>query len=213
MVMHTGTSYGYAGHIVMIPDKQIGVYSSITGLDSGYHGRRALHMYIIDLLLGETPWYNLTTACTYPPNTRKQREEPTPGTADLPLSDYEGAYGNYGYGNLTVTKTEDTLEMTYGSIGRWNLHPTAVENQFTGEGVGDVWNMRLSGVQFTSIGGRVEEVSVSTFNSAVFTRGLKMDSAPEPPPVDCTVSSANHVVSMSVLVLFSSLLPNIQTFE
>ena len=170
MVMHTGTSWGYGGHLILIPDKKIGVYSCITGLDSGYHGRRALHMYVIDQLLGETPWHNLTTACSYP-DTLSDRSEKDNDKGNLPavaaasLDSYEGTYGNYGYGNVTVRyiAADDSLEMSYGTLGKWTLESTATEDEFTGKGLDDVWNMNLSGVKFTSTGGVYNEVSVYTF--------------------------------------------------
>ena len=66
MVMHTGTSWGYGGLLTLLPDVGLGIYSSVTGPDESYLGRRAAHMYIADVLLGQVPWLNLTTACTFP---------------------------------------------------------------------------------------------------------------------------------------------------
>ena len=66
LVMHTGTSWGYGGLLTLLPDVGLGIFSAITGPDSKYFGRKAAHLYIADRLLGEEPWLNHTTACSFP---------------------------------------------------------------------------------------------------------------------------------------------------
>ena len=66
MLQHSGSLFGYGALLTILPDKDIGVFLALNGADESYYGRRLLNLYIMDLLLGEEPWLNLTTACTFP---------------------------------------------------------------------------------------------------------------------------------------------------
>ena len=115
MVLHTGTSWGYGGLASLLPDRHVAVYTSITGKDRGYRGRRFLHMYIVDLLLGVEPWLNLTSACSFLPDDppaplNRTRSRNNPNLTPSP-SDYSGTYGNFGYGNLTVDVDNSVLTL------------------------------------------------------------------------------------------------------
>ena len=116
MILHTGSSWGYGALATLIPDLDLAIYTGITGRDSGYRGRRLLHMYTIDLLLGVEPWLNLTTACSFLPDSRRRpRDTPTTATV-LPIpspGEYVGTYGNFAYGNMTVAEDKSRLVLRY----------------------------------------------------------------------------------------------------
>ena len=203
-VLHTGSSWGYGALVTLRPDDELAIHVSISGLDDGYIGRRLIHMYIMDTLLSYEPWINITTACTFPePWGPPPRAKMYPGffsdvfkrrrvTPDLPLSEYAGRFGNFGYGNITVVhnSTDETLDMFYGELGWWHLYCKRGDD-FAAEGLGDVWPRELRSVHFRSSKGSqdsIDEVVVS-FESRlppVFKRNLKMSEAPPPPdPSDC----------------------------
>lgn len=201
-ILHTGTSWGYGALVTLRPDEELGIYTSITGVDDGYTGRRLIHMFIMDLLLGEEFWFNSTTACSFPePWGPPYRPRMYPGffsrlvrernvRPKLPKSKYAGVYGNFAYGNLTVLYNDTTnkLELHYGKYGRWLLHCKR-GNDFAGEGYDIFWARELRSVLFRNSQGQkdsVDEVVISFDNRdpPVFQRGLKMTSAPPPPNPD-----------------------------
>ena len=51
IITHTGTSWGYGALVTLVPDLHLAIHTSITGPDTGYKGRRNIHMYIMDLLM------------------------------------------------------------------------------------------------------------------------------------------------------------------
>ena len=110
---------------------------------------------------------------------------------------YEGTFGNFAYGNVTVavndTAGEDgRLEMRLGPMGLWDLHanPAGGEHAFFADGIGDIWPMDFR-AEFDSKD-PVEcpeciDVLRVYFDSdpTVFERDLKMEDALAPPPVGC----------------------------
>lgn len=162
IVTHTGTSWGYGALLTLVPDLGLGIHTSITGPDDGYRARRALHLYILDLLMGQHPWLNTTSACTFPdgPNPRLRWTRPQISRFGWTDQDsmikfnftlYEGIYGNYGFGNVSVVYRPESqqLVLLYGPLGVWLLHPTAQRHVFVGEGVDHVWCFYMDVVQFS----------------------------------------------------------------
>jgi hypothetical protein len=49
----------------------IGIFTSMNGADGENTVRILFHNYIADLLLGEEPWLNKTTVCTFPASPTK----------------------------------------------------------------------------------------------------------------------------------------------
>ena len=230
MIMHTGSSWGFTSLLTLLPDMNIGIYSSMTGPDDDTLGRRTSHMYMMDLLLGEEPWLNLTTACTFPQpwyggyktskgaktapsvnsdeediansggQTKRRRRRRTLSNraktringikvTPMELSSYEGTYGNFGYGNITVVVNDnDTLELHYGELGLWTLEHVEGD-AFYGHGQGRIWSLNIDDVQFRRSGDTINEVELSleSRDPPVFVRGLDMADAPPPPdPTDCS---------------------------
>lgn len=112
----------------------------MSGDDPGYTFRYLLHNYLGDLLLGEGPWLNSTTVCSFPePWYRKPRSTYHPIKKDLhptrALHFYAGTYHNSLYGDLHVFQntSANTLQMNYG-IGTWLLYPTSTADKFAAIG-------------------------------------------------------------------------------
>ena len=129
----------------------------MTGLDEGYKARRALHMYIMDLLMGHNPWLNDSSACTFPSKTSffntlhlKKSIEFVPSNYAYNFTTYEGTYSNYGLGSVTVKhdNISNNLYLLYGSLGKWILHRSSIENIFVGKGIDHVWAYRLDIIEF-----------------------------------------------------------------
>lgn len=133
----------------------IGIFTSMTGQDHNYIFRSLLHNYLSDIALGETPWLNGSTICTFPePWYSNPSTTHTSVNKNIPLyrseSEYIGSYANDGYGTLNITHnaTLHTLEMTYG-FARWALYPKHTHDTFYGEALGLVKkSFDLSTVKF-----------------------------------------------------------------
>jgi len=200
---HTGTSWGYGGIITVLHDADIAIFTAITGTDYRYTGRYLLHLYIIDLLLGEEPWIDLETVCTFPqpwtPPHENSKETPKQevdaNVPLLPLERYTGTYGNYGYGNITVNITaQGQLKLRYGLLGCWELESTG-NHSFHGKGCDLVWMRDVKYVRFSTTENHNPNTNLQdTANSnselvteveiyfdkvipPVFTRGLLMHEA------------------------------------
>ena len=112
------------------------------------------------------------------------------------LEDYEGEYGNFGYGNVTVflNETTELLDVIYGVIGRFDLYPTVNENVFIGNGK-DLNVIRYGYIfvfeESAPGSGLVDLLTIPSFESSMpptFVRGLEMDDAPPPRLHDCSAA-------------------------
>ena len=70
------------------------------------------------------------------------------------LSVYEGVYGNFAYGNVTITINDTTsrLQMFLGHMGKWDLYPSTEEDTFIADGIEHTWPMNLRGTHLGSMG-------------------------------------------------------------
>lgn len=148
-------------------------------------------MYIMDLLLGEEPWLNLTTACTFPepwmPLRVRSRKVHSEFSRSTDYEKYAGIYGNFVYGNITFKANSSALVLEYGQMGRWQMVPVGTDS-FRGVGIGTIWFDSLDSITFSKEGDFYTTVDID-FDPNVptmFTRGLSMSEAPSPPdPARC----------------------------
>lgn len=143
MLTHSGSTFGYRAYITLIPDKQLGIFTAMTGDDPKYFYRMSLHSYLLDLYLEKSPWLNQTTICSFPepwnPNpdlfveTSSSHEQHVPKRE---LSSYVGTYRHGAYGEVTVfhNKTIGKLMLTMG-FASFNLEPDGGDT-FIARGVG-----------------------------------------------------------------------------
>ena len=196
----------------MLPDKDLGVFIATNGFDYTKDGRILLSVFIMDLILGEKPWLNTTTVCTFPepwhpnpwfpsqkkgatPNEKKVFSTPDPPTSipyPTDLTPYVGVYGDFFYGNMTVYSTDSqTLMLSYGTLDPWRLVPTEGENAFIGYASPATWPQHLDFVKFkfSKEGLPKFDLCEAAFDPIVattFQRDLKMADAPPPPdPNEC----------------------------
>lgn len=212
MLLHRGRTRGFMSHLSWLPDVNIGVfYSTTTGQD--LMSLYVVPMYIKDLLLGENPFLNLTTACTFPEpwsplstenlspdkpgnlkslgNQKPQRHENRYQRVDVKQDRYVGTYGNLVYGNITVYQKDNALMFTYDDFGVWKLEFLGVPAMYYGHGQNDFWPLDIQLVQFYSsiAGSDIVDLAILSFGIElhVFVRDLKMSEAyPPPDPDECT---------------------------
>ena len=121
-------------------------------------------------------------------------------SANHSLEIYEGTYGNFAYGNITVTvnDTLGLLQMRLGHIGVWNLHPWGGEHAFVADGIDDIWPMDVRAVfESTDPDGCTECIDILNVHNFdnfphAFERDLKMSDAPPPPSTRCDEVSGGY---------------------
>ena len=165
----------------------IGIFVSMTGQDHSYKYRYILHNYLADVALGETPWLNHTTMCSFPEpwyslpasshHAIDKTQQPT-----LPIGNYIGTYHNVPYGNLTVSSLRSSvlsisapsLHMRFG-VGEWTLYPQRTgTNRFRGEASGILYKMMdLYSLKFHTSNSHIISLEIPSFEDSdppVFTR-------------------------------------------
>ena len=106
---HSGGLTTYKTRVWLYPDVGLGLFVSSNGPlgAASSWGLILTLQYLSDLLLGEEPWLNTSTLCTFP-----EPWKPSPPVvnmtppADDPVrdaGDYTGTYHHHVFGNVTVT--------------------------------------------------------------------------------------------------------------
>ena len=142
ILRHTGTILGSSSLITLIPDMNVGIFTSMNGQDSNFFFRTLLHNYLSDVALGEKAWLNSSTICSFPEpwfsmNPSVSHQISKSNQLSRASSDYIGHYRNDAYGDLYITRNSSTgfIDMRYG-IAHWNLYPKHHHDQFAAEGYG-----------------------------------------------------------------------------
>ena len=79
---HGGTGLGYRSLLTLVPSRQVGVFTVMTGGDSGYALRGSLHAFLMDQALGLQPWLNESTLCSFPAPWHPPPPPPPPRPTD-----------------------------------------------------------------------------------------------------------------------------------
>lgn len=226
MILHTGSSWGFGALLTLMPDFNIGIYTSINGGDNGYHGRRLLHMYIVDILSNNESWINKSVMCNFPkhamrfekpPSLRLHLESFTSNDDDIiddaifsfnkiisntefEMDKYVGRYGNYGYGNVTVTIVKEDLFLLYGEIGIWKLRKVN-DFMFSGKAQGLIWALDMDHILFghDEFLGTISYVQIPIEKSdpQTFYRDRKFENAPPPPNPNIGSPCTNNNINIS----------------
>lgn len=107
------------------------------------------------------------------------------------LEQFVGVYGNFAFGNMSITYNNDTsrLQADYGDLLSIDLFHIG-DDWFVGQPSSLVWFFPPADMTFIrrSEDNAVVSVTVPSLLEAdppVFVRGLTMDQAPKPPTCDC----------------------------
>ncbi len=124
------------------------------------------------------------------------------------LDVYEGTYGNFLYGNLTIVRNDSLglLQMRMGPLGLWNLYPTGVrDHHFAADGIDHMWPIDTTAWFGYGDSDDCDDCALMTvtlnFEPAappVFERDLKMADAPAPPQTECAPGGVGGVVQLDV---------------
>ena len=147
MIAHGGELFGFDSLITLYPQMNIGIYTAANGPggEQSFIGHQLLHYFTSDLLLDLTPWLNTETVLTFPEPTKPKSEYfperiTTEVNKSIPpnrsLDSYTGKFHHGFMGTVTVCVKNGVLMLNYGRIGRFNLYPDGIHNEFRLEGQG-----------------------------------------------------------------------------
>ncbi|XP_064606865.1 uncharacterized protein LOC135471529 [Liolophura sinensis] len=148
LVLHSGAFHSYTSLLWLFPDEDLGIFVSTNGIAEHDDPKLTTMMYASDLLLGETPWLNSTTACSFPEpwkvkssknSTEFSRQEVH---SERHLTEYVGVYGNRFVGDMNVfinRTANDTLQLNLGYNIQTFLYATSEKDVFRWKFIGNLW--------------------------------------------------------------------------
>ena len=209
----------------LLPDMGIAIYTNVIGEDADYKGRRAIQMMVLDHMLDEEPWMNASTACSFPepwsPGRLSRFATLHKNNANIKTkalsadeqSQYEGVYGNFAYGNISVVLNNTDLYLIYGNKTTiWLLEPLEEEHMFFAKGVRLIWSLDMRVVEFfyNSNTQTIDKIRIADFEQSSppeFQRDLLISSAPEVPyPDPCPPNKTSSVEVCSYVTGFIGLI-------
>ncbi|XP_067663305.1 uncharacterized protein [Haliotis asinina] len=122
-IWHAGGLHSYNSLLWLFPDSNVGLHISINGptlssSKSPFNMLLSALYYVTDIVLGETPWLDRQTVCTFPKPwfdvsmfVPPSDTDDTPITPEYPLSDYAGSYFNPLVGEFLVTLDKSTDQL------------------------------------------------------------------------------------------------------
>lgn len=153
IITHTGSTWGYKAILTLFPVQKLGIFNAQIGSDDGYIKRKLIQSYIADLYLGERPWLNGSSACSFPWKSGDEKKSLTKKRAVISIPvldrryDFSGFYSNRLWGDVKIERTKHGLELIYG-YASFKLTPSRDPLQFRGNGIKDFWFMKLYKVNF-----------------------------------------------------------------
>lgn len=164
ILRHTGSTFGYNSMVTLFPDLNLGVFTSMTGIDENHIFGQLLHNFLSDNLLGVTPWLNATHPCRSSTPYSHYVIKDQAVSASRPLLEYDGIYHNDAYGEVNVTmEGEDHLVLNYG-VASWKLWPKPNQDEFGGEGQGMLLKTYdIPDIKFHSNQSKILSVEIITF--------------------------------------------------
>ncbi|KAK3099845.1 hypothetical protein FSP39_010672 [Pinctada imbricata] len=135
---HSGGIVNYSSLLWLFPDKNVGVYVTITGAEGNRKGPAIFPITsrAADILLNEEPWLNKTTGCSYPDPWSETKEIVRANNTlhkyawniTRNASDYAGIYSNPAYADMTIkVETGPKLKLYFGRFGVFSLYPITEE--------------------------------------------------------------------------------------
>lgn len=158
----------------MFPDTNLGIYTAMSGDDEDFFYRYSLHQYLADMYLGETPWLNATTICSFPSPwfpPKRNRTKPNISRNLQPqrtLDEYLGVYENPAYGKIEmfILDEPDANNKLIAEFGYVDLilYPKKTKDEFFFETDGIAAKLINFGtVQFKEEKGIITKMRIPTF--------------------------------------------------
>ena len=170
ILSHSGTTFGYIALLTLFPDINLGVFTALTCEDRSKVFRTILHNYLADMYIGETPWLNKTTLCTFPEPfykpfpKRVRRNIERYRKLARNVSEYAGTYYNPAYKHLKIIP-KFPLEMEYG-FAKFKLYAKTNKDHFYIDSYGLTEYTTFGSVEFHVSDGTVRRIEIPAFDSS-----------------------------------------------
>lgn len=194
MLTHTGSSWGYKNMITMLPDMDVGIYTSMTGDDEDFMFRYSIHQYLADMYMGLNPWLNASLICSFPEpwmTSKPKRTKPIIDKQLMPtrkLDEYLGLYENPAYGQLEIfildeENSTNKLIAEYGYVDLI-MYPKSRRDEFFFETDGiAAMLINFGTIQFKSHNGVIDKLRIPSFEPKDPPIFKKVDKLPSKPTV------------------------------
>jgi hypothetical protein len=196
---HGGDLRGHHTYVYIMPDLDVGVFHTFN-LQTAKQQREMVSAYVVDVLLGEEPFFTAQDVCAVRRTADEENNDPlrsasahvvtmadvVRGKPVAKTEDYVGLYGNFYYGNVTIT-TEEVgeevlLRLLYGEgdyllVEEESEEFLLVGNNALSSRVSIGRSVVFSRDEFET----VESVTIAGMESLdppVFIKGLDMSDAP-----------------------------------
>jgi len=127
LIYHDGATIGHAAIAAFLPAEQIGI-AILSNSGNAFLAQMETLLVAVDIALGEQPWLNSSTACTFPcpwaPTCKTERnpkkaeqKERVPAAVhaiSADLNDYVGFYSQPTYGSIQFYVSNNKLNMQFG---------------------------------------------------------------------------------------------------
>lgn len=133
LLHHSGSFYGYSCKIAFLPDINCAFVFSTNGPGEAKFDEAMdpIFYYVLDTVLGYSPWLNETTSCSYPSPWNEHRLGRSIASNNVDADEesseidmHSGIYNHPLYGTLTLTRINGTIHLSYGVILKGTLSPT-----------------------------------------------------------------------------------------
>ena len=113
----------YRSQVWLFPELKKGIYIEESGPQNGSWAIVHIAQYITDILIGEKPWLNVSTSCSFPEPWRratyKRNSDALPSSEPpFPLQHYTGTYVNDAFGRIEVSLNASSIQL-HMKMGRF----------------------------------------------------------------------------------------------
>ena len=169
--MHYGSFPGFYSLITIVPDLNVGIFTSMNGGEQDYPWtvNSLIHTFALDLALDQNPWLSEETSCTFPPGSLEMMNTDPfvidkSHTSQRPLEDYVGMYYHPIFNNATFYLYNRTHLQAQLSDIRFYAFPRSEKDSFTLLVIDKGWYVGPATITFSqNSGGRnsIDSVQIS----------------------------------------------------
>ncbi|RUS78900.1 hypothetical protein EGW08_013343 [Elysia chlorotica] len=152
---HSGSLFGFASQIWLFPDLDLGLFVAVNGPAKSPHTQNrltALLYYVSDLLLGDRPWLDEKSVCSYPAPPSNIPTSETQASLVRNTQHQEGSLSNEALLN-TQRSTDNPASSSTSTILEQPLSPT--NRVIQGSGPADTSSTSLSSLLSSSVAAKV----------------------------------------------------------
>ncbi|CAH1793774.1 unnamed protein product [Owenia fusiformis] len=206
LYFHAGFKFGFTSHLMVFPDLNISISTSNNNFQGGASSVHSpIHMFITDILLGLSPWWDESNICPTGVLSEQEPQEPsdlaqfgatfprpitTKKGSMRPLKEYAGSYGSYAQGQMelklvNITDIGEAIHGTYGTIGDILLFQSGQRDVLVGRGQNNMRFVDEIAIYFSANSTTDNIISLAVpidpDSPPTFIKDLNSDELPNPP--------------------------------